>query len=641
MSLGTTIAVAAAWLGGRFDTLSSVVLDVLFAFPGILLAVLAAAVFGAGLTAAAIALAIAYTPYIARVLRGAALKERAQQYISALEVQGLSAWLICLRHLVPNMLGLVVAQGTILFGYAMVDLAAISFIGLGVQAPDPDWGVMVSERPDRRAPGLPGRVPLGRHLHHRRRHRGERARRALHRPRPGGTPMSEDSHYLPATEALARFRGPRALAGRAPRRGDRARRGRGAGRQRLRAHALRGGPGRGPRRRGALRGTGEAPRPLEGIPFAVKDEMPIAGQPWTMGSLVYADVVADETSPLAQRIMDAGAIVHARAATPEFSCAGFTHTRLYGVTRNPWNPEFGVGGSSGGSGAALASGTATLAGGSDIGGSIRIPAAFNGVVGFKAPYGRVPVEPPFNLDHYCHNGAMARTVADCALLHNAMAGPHADGPRVAAAEARDPGRSSTASPGCASRSAPASAPGRSTPRSRPTRGPQRPRSPQPARSSRRSTSPSRATRCGRPWRSTSTPSSRRWIGADGGRASAASSATTPMRFAEMMPRDRAAHTFYEGLELETRLWAAVAPTLERYDALLCTTSASRGFVAGDGYVGHGLTVGGVELDDYFESMLTPVFNVLSRCPVLERAVAGSRTTACRPASRSSGARTTT
>ena len=120
-------------------------LDILFAFPGILLAVLAAAVFGAGLTAAAIALSIAYMPYVARVLRGAALRERGQPYVAALEVQGASATSICMRHIVPNMLPLIVAQATIMFGWAMVDLAAISFLGLGVQPPAPNWGVMISE----------------------------------------------------------------------------------------------------------------------------------------------------------------------------------------------------------------------------------------------------------------------------------------------------------------------------------------------------------------------------------------------------------------------------------------------------------------------------------------------------------------
>ena len=131
-------------------------LDILFAFPGILLAVLAAAVFGAGLWAAAISLAIAYMPYVARVLRGAALKERSQPYVAALEVQGASAAAICLRHIVPNVMPLIVAQATILFGYAMVDLAAISFLGLGVQPPAANWGVMISEN----QVGIPQGYPL-------------------------------------------------------------------------------------------------------------------------------------------------------------------------------------------------------------------------------------------------------------------------------------------------------------------------------------------------------------------------------------------------------------------------------------------------------------------------------------------------
>ena len=117
----------------------------LFAFPGILLAILAAAVFGPALLSAALALSLAYSPYVARVLRGAALKERAMTYIAALEVQGFGAWRLCVRHLLPNISSLIVAQGTILFGFAMVDLAAISFLGLGVQTPQADWGVMVSE----------------------------------------------------------------------------------------------------------------------------------------------------------------------------------------------------------------------------------------------------------------------------------------------------------------------------------------------------------------------------------------------------------------------------------------------------------------------------------------------------------------
>ena len=145
MTLGSLLAVTAAWRGGAYDAVISSGLDIVFAFPGILLAVLAAAVFGAGLLAPVLALSIAYTPYVARVLRGAALRERAQQYVAALEVQGASSIAICIRHLIPNMLHLIVAQATTLFGYAMVDLAAISYLGLGVQPPGADWGVMVSE----------------------------------------------------------------------------------------------------------------------------------------------------------------------------------------------------------------------------------------------------------------------------------------------------------------------------------------------------------------------------------------------------------------------------------------------------------------------------------------------------------------
>ena len=154
--IGTLLAVVAAWRRGSADAVISSGLDILFAFPGILLAVLAAAVFGVGLLAASVALMIAYTPYVARVLRGAAMKERGQPYVAALEVQGASGASICLRHIVPNMMPLIVAQATIMFGWAMVDLAAISFLGLGVQPPTPNWGFMISENQI----GIPEGYPL-------------------------------------------------------------------------------------------------------------------------------------------------------------------------------------------------------------------------------------------------------------------------------------------------------------------------------------------------------------------------------------------------------------------------------------------------------------------------------------------------
>jgi amidase len=164
--------------------------------------------------------------------------------------------------------------------------------------------------------------------------------------------------------------------------------------------------------------------PLDGLPVAIKDESYIRGYPTSNASFILKDFVPDTTSATNERLLDAGIIFHARTATPEFSCAGVTYSKMWGVTRNPWNREYTPGGSSGGSGASLAAGTTTLATGSDIGGSIRIPSSQCGLVGFKPPYGRNPDDPPFSFDFYNHTGPMARTVADCALLQNVMSGPH-------------------------------------------------------------------------------------------------------------------------------------------------------------------------------------------------------------------------
>jgi amidase len=162
---------------------------------------------------------------------------------------------------------------------------------------------------------------------------------------------------------------------------------------------------------------------LEGLPIGIKDESYIKGKPTSHGSLLTQGAVSGHTSTINERIIKAGGIVHARTATPEFSCAGYTWSRRWGVTRNPWNPDFTPGGSSGGSGATLAAGTSAIATGSDIAGSIRIPASACGLVGFKPPYGRNPDEPPFNLDFYCHTGPLARNVTDAILLQNVMTGP--------------------------------------------------------------------------------------------------------------------------------------------------------------------------------------------------------------------------
>lgn len=170
--------------------------------------------------------------------------------------------------------------------------------------------------------------------------------------------------------------------------------------------------------------SGKRTRALEGLPIGIKDESFIKGKPTSSGSLIMKDFVADRTSVGNDRIMRAGGIVHARTATPEFSSAAYTNSRLWGITHNPWNPEFTPGGSSGGSAASLAAGTSALATGSDIGGSIRIPAGTCGLVGYKPPYGRNSDDSPFNLDFYCHTGPLARNVSDAIALQNVMSGPH-------------------------------------------------------------------------------------------------------------------------------------------------------------------------------------------------------------------------
>lgn len=143
-ALGATLAVAAAWFGGVFDAVSNRLIEVIFAIPGLVLAVLAVAMFGKGLIAPVVALSIAYVPIVARLVRNAARRELSQQYIAALRVQGVGGPAICFRHLVPALLPTVMAQATVGFGYAMLDLAAISYLGLGVQPPTADWGVMIA-----------------------------------------------------------------------------------------------------------------------------------------------------------------------------------------------------------------------------------------------------------------------------------------------------------------------------------------------------------------------------------------------------------------------------------------------------------------------------------------------------------------
>jgi peptide/nickel transport system permease protein len=141
---GSALAIVSAWYGRWLDAGISRMLDILFAFPGILLALVVAAIFSPGLPAAVVALSLGYIPYIARVVRSEAIRQRQLPYIQACAVQGFPAWSVWLRHLLPNLFPMIVAQVTISFGYAMVDIAALSYLGLGVQPPTPDWGLMIA-----------------------------------------------------------------------------------------------------------------------------------------------------------------------------------------------------------------------------------------------------------------------------------------------------------------------------------------------------------------------------------------------------------------------------------------------------------------------------------------------------------------
>ena len=175
-------------------------------------------------------------------------------------------------------------------------------------------------------------------------------------------------------------------------------------------------------------GRGARPRPLEGLPVVIKDFHNVKGEVTTYGSRLHEHHRPARSLVYVDRLLRAGAILLARTTTPEFALLGVTHSVLWGVTRNPWNLALSPGGSSGGAGAALAAGMTTLADGSDIGGSIRIPASCCGVFGLKPSHGRVPSGGPGSLDSYLAYGPMVRTVADAALMLNIMAGRHRDDP---------------------------------------------------------------------------------------------------------------------------------------------------------------------------------------------------------------------
>jgi amidase len=164
--------------------------------------------------------------------------------------------------------------------------------------------------------------------------------------------------------------------------------------------------------------------PLHGVPVSIKDLTPTRGIRTTWGSKIFEDHVPEEDAVVVERLKAAGAIVIGKTNTPEFGAGANTFNAVFGVTRNPWNPALTCGGSTGGGAVALATGMGPLAQGTDLGGSLRIPAAFCGVVGLRPSPGLVPAYPvPVAWDSYSVTGPMARTVGDLALMLSTIAGP--------------------------------------------------------------------------------------------------------------------------------------------------------------------------------------------------------------------------
>ena len=162
---------------------------------------------------------------------------------------------------------------------------------------------------------------------------------------------------------------------------------------------------------------------LGGIPIAIKDLMEVSGVRTTWGSKIYENNISLKSDLLVERLEQQGAIIYAKSNTPEFGAGANTFNEVFGITRNPWNTNRSAAGSSGGSAVALATGMAWLATGSDLGGSLRSPASFCGIVGLRPSVGRVPANPgDLAFDRLSVEGPMARNIGDLAMLFDAMVG---------------------------------------------------------------------------------------------------------------------------------------------------------------------------------------------------------------------------
>ena len=365
--------------------------------------------------------------------------------------------------------------------------------------------------------------------------------------------------------------------------------------------------------------------PLLGLPVAAKEKHGLKGRTLSQGLVARKDELASEDHPVIDRIRSAGGIVHARTTTPEYSCATVTHSPLWGVTRNPWNLEFSPGGSSGGSGAALAAGLAPLATASDIAGSTRLPASFTGTVGYKAPYGRIPGMAPLSADHYRGDGPMARTVADTALLAGVMAGRH-PGDHTSLADL--PG---LWAPGLEKHDGVASVAGTAVTGMKIAlciRLGNYPVAPDVEANTHAVAAALRdagavVQEIELPW--TTTSISRTMFThfgyllgpamEDDTEGSTELLAPYTRRFMADARRAAEENRFVDGIRAETRLQAELAAAMAGFDALICPASAVAALDA-DGMYLDGIDAGGQELEHYWQGHMTAPFNIANRCPVL-------------------------
>lgn len=352
---------------------------------------------------------------------------------------------------------------------------------------------------------------------------------------------------------------------------------------------------------------------LLGLTVASKEKHGIAGLKLEQGLAAHRNRIAEADHPVIGRINAAGGIIHARTTSPEFSCATTTHSPMWGTTRNPWNTETSPGGSSGGSGAALAAGFTTLATASDIAGSTRIPAGFTGTVGYKAPYGRIPGLGALAADWYRGDGPMGRTVADTALLASVMSGRHAADHRSWGSNGLNPllgGDVSGLRIGLSL-----------TLGDYPVTSEIKGNTLQVAKALEAAGAIIVPVEL--PWTTARiTETIFAHFGHILGPAMQKETEGTESELASYTAqfiKDAAAagsrHSLVDSLEMDRVLQAELASAMEGLDALLCPTSAVASLAAGGDYL-EGLTIGERHLGHYWEGHMTSPFNVANHCPVV-------------------------